>query len=116
MDTARCSNNDLGTVLQGLHVVTDTGATNASMAFNAHEIANSNDDLLDLLSQLTSGGQNEGLALLEGRVDLLKNGDGKSGSLASTRLGLRNNIVTCSKLILPAGRKRREDGGVFPYP
>jgi hypothetical protein len=83
------------------------------MALNAHEIANSNDDLLDLLSQLTSGGQNEGLTLLDVRVDLLKNGDGKSGGLASTRLGLRNNIVTCSELVLLRGASDSRMAGCF---
>jgi hypothetical protein len=63
------------------------------MALNVHEIANSDNDLLDLLSQLTSGCKDESLARLQVGVDLLKSGDGESGSLAGTRLGLGDNIV-----------------------
>lgn len=95
MDTSRSTDDDLGTILQGLHVLADAGATNASMGLNVHKVANGDNDLLNLLSKLTSRGQNQGLALLEGRVDLLKNGDGESGRLASARLGLGNDIVTC---------------------
>lgn len=38
----------------------------------------------DLLSELTSGGEDEALALLDVGVDLLEEGDGESGSLTST--------------------------------
>jgi hypothetical protein len=64
------------------------------MALDAHEVTNSDDDLLDLLSQLTSRGKDKRLALLEAGVDLLEDRDGESGGLASTRLGLRNHIMT----------------------
>lgn len=99
MDTAGSSDDNLGAILEGLHVLTDTGSANAGMALNAHEVADGNDDLLDLLSQLTGGGENERLALLDVGVDLLENGDGESSGLASTGLGLRNDIVTCRMLI-----------------
>ena len=94
MDTARGTNNDLRAVLEGLHVVADAGATNASMAFHVHEVANSNHDLLDLLSQFTGGGEDQSLALVDGGVDLLENGDGESGRLASSGLSLSDDIVT----------------------
>ena len=99
MDTAGSSDDNLGAILEGLHVLTDTGSTNAGVALNAHEVTDGNDDLLDLLSQLTGGGENERLALLDVGVDLLENGDGESSGLASTGLGLRNDIVTCRMLI-----------------
>lgn len=63
------------------------------MALDLHKVANGDNDLLDLLSQLTSGGKNESLALLDVRVDLLQDRDGESSGLAGTRLGLGNNIV-----------------------
>lgn len=94
MDTAGGTDNDLGAVLEGLHVLTDAGATNAGVALNVHEVANSDNDLLDLLGQLTGGGKDQSLALLDGGVDLLENGDGESGSLSSTGLGLSNDVVT----------------------
>lgn len=102
MDTTRSTDNNLGTFLKGLHVLANTGSADASMAFDAHEIADGDNDLLDLLSQLTSGSQNECLALLEVGIDLLKNGDRESGGLASSRLGLRNYVVTYRESIFCA--------------
>ena len=94
LNTARCSDDNLRAILEGLHIITHTGSTNASVALNVHEVADGNNDLLNLLGKLAGGGEDEGLARLYGRVDLLKNGDGKGGGLASTRLGLGNDIVT----------------------
>lgn len=93
LDSARSTDNDLGAVLKGLHVLTDAGTTNAGVALNVHEVTNGDNDLLDLLGQLTSGGKDKSLALLDVGVDLLENGDGESSRLASTRLGLGNHIV-----------------------
>lgn len=94
MDTTRSTNDDLGAVLESLHVLADTGATNAGVALNVHEIADSNDDLLDLLRQLTGGGEDKSLARLQVRVDLLQDGDREGSRLSGTGLGLRNDIVT----------------------
>lgn len=93
MDTAGGTDNDLRTILEGLHVLTDAGATNAGVALNVHEVANSDHDLLNLLGQLASGGKDQGLASLDVGVDLLENGNGESGSLSSTGLGLSDDIV-----------------------
>jgi hypothetical protein len=93
MNTTRSADNHLRSLLQRLHVVTDAGTSNAGMALDVHEVANSDNHLLDLLSQLTGGGKNQGLALLDIGVDLLENRDGESGGLASTGLSLGNNIV-----------------------
>lgn len=68
------------------------------MALNVHEITNSNDDFLDLLSKLTSWGEDQSLTLLKIRIDLLKDRDRESGCLAGSRLSLSNNIMTCSLL------------------
>jgi hypothetical protein len=94
VDTARGSDNDLGAVLKSLHVITDAGATNAGVALDVHEVTNGNDDLLDLLGKLTGRSKDESLALLDRGVNLLENGNGESSRLASTRLGLGNDIVT----------------------
>jgi hypothetical protein len=93
VDTARSADNDLGTVLEGLHVVTDAGAANAGVALNLHEVADGNNDLLDLLGKLTGGSEDEGLASLDGGIDLLEDRDREGGGLAGTGLGLSNNIV-----------------------
>lgn len=62
------------------------------MAVDRHEIANGNDDFLDLLSQFTGGSEDEGLAGFDIGIDLLKDGDGESGSLSGSGLSLCNDI------------------------
>lgn len=115
MNTAGGTDNDLRTILEGLHVVTNAGATNAGVALNVHEIANSDNDLLDLLSKLTGGSKDQSLTLLDSRVDLLENGDGESGSLSGTRLSLSNDIVALDNghdSTLLNGRRALETIGV----
>lgn len=99
VDTARGTNDDLRSVLEGLHVVTDAGAANAGVALDVHEVTDGNDDLLDLLSKLTGGGENQSLARLDVGVDLLQDGDREGGGLAGTRLGLGNDIVAYVAII-----------------
>ena len=99
MDTTGGTDNDLGAGAEGVHVVTNVGTTNAGVALNVHEVTDGDNDLLDLLSQLTGGSDNQSLAGLELLVDLLESGDGESGSLSGTRLGLGNDIVACGALV-----------------
>lgn len=54
------------------------------MALDVHEVADSDYDLLDLLRQLAGWCENERLACLDIRVDLLKNGDREGSGLAGT--------------------------------
>ena len=49
-------------------------------------------DLLDLLGELSGGGKDERLALPQPGVDLLEDRDGEGGSLASSRLSLRDHV------------------------
>jgi len=93
VDTTWGTDNDLWTILESLHVITDGGTTDTGVALNVHEVSDGNDDLLDLLSQLTGWGKDKSLALLDVWVQLLENGDGESGGLSGTRLGLGNDIV-----------------------
>ena len=93
LDTARSSNDDLRSFLKGLHVIANTGSTNAGVALNVHEVANGDNDLLDLLSQLTGRSENQSLALLHVGVDLLEDRDGEGGGFAGTGLGLGDNIM-----------------------
>ncbi len=72
LDTTWGANNNLGTFLKSLHVITDARTANAGMALNVHEVANSNNNLLDLLSQFTSGSEDQSLALLDVGVKLLE--------------------------------------------
>jgi hypothetical protein len=50
-------------------------------------------NLLNLLGQLTSGSEDEGLALGVGHVDLLQNGNAESSCLSSSGLSLRNDVA-----------------------
>jgi hypothetical protein len=93
LDTAGSTDNDLGTILEGLHVVADAGTTNAGVALDVHEVTDGDDDLLDLLSELTGGGEDKCLAGLDALVDLLEGRDGEGGRLSGTGLGLGDNIV-----------------------
>jgi hypothetical protein len=63
------------------------------VALDGHEVADGDDDLLDLLGQLAGGGEDEGLAGLDGGVDLLQDGDGEGGGLAGAGLGLGDDVV-----------------------
>ncbi len=92
LDSAWGSDDDLRTVLKCLHVFPNVCTADASMAFDIHEIADSHNHLLDLLSKLTSGSKDESLAGFEVGINLLKAGDGEGGSLASAGLSLRNDI------------------------
>ena len=93
VDSTWSSNDDLASVLELGHVLSDVGSTDAGVAVDLHVVTEGNDDLLNLLSELTSGGQDEGLDLLDGRVDSLQDGNGEGGSLSSTRLSLGNNVM-----------------------
>lgn len=95
VDTTGGTDNDLRTLLESLHVITDGGTTDTGVALNVHEVTDGDNDLLDLLGQLTGWGKDEGLALLDVGVKLLEDGDGESGGLSGTGLGLGNHIVSC---------------------
>jgi hypothetical protein len=56
-------------------------------------LANIEGELLDLLSHIEGGGENQGLTCLDIGVDDLKGGDANSLSLAGRRRGLRDNIL-----------------------
>jgi hypothetical protein len=100
VDTSRSADNDVDTILQNLHIITDNGAANAGMALDIHEVANGDNDLLDLLSKLTSGSENQGLALLNAQVNLLENRDGEGSRLSSAGLSLCDNVAVWSKVSL----------------
>lgn len=94
VDTAGGTDNDLGTLTESGHVLTDVGTTDTGVALQGHEVTDGNNDLLDLLSQLTGGSKDQSLASLQVGVDLLEGRDGESGGLSGTGLGLGDHIVT----------------------
>ena len=97
LDTAGRADHDLRTILQSLHIIAHAGSTNAGVALNAHKVTDSDDDLLNLLGEFTGGSKDERLAGLEVGVDLLENGNGEGGGLASAGLRLGNDIATCRR-------------------
>jgi hypothetical protein len=100
LDTTWGTDNDLRTLLESLHIVTNTGSANTGVALDLHEVSNSNHDLLDLLGKFTGWSEDKSLALLDVWVEFLENGYGKGGGFSSTRLSLRNDIVTSKKISL----------------
>ena len=93
-DTSGSANDDLNTLLQLCHVLTDVGSANTGVTFNVHIVTKGNDDLLDLLSELTGWCEDESLGAFDREVELLKDGDGEGRSLASAGLCLSDDIVT----------------------
>ena len=73
LHSARRSNNDMRSILEGFHVIANVGAANASVSFDVHEIADCNNHFLDLLSQLTGRSKDQSLALRDRGINFLKN-------------------------------------------
>jgi len=71
LDTTRSADNNLRSILKSLHILTNVCSTNASMAFDVHKVTDGNDDLLNLLCEFASRGENESLTGLEIGVELL---------------------------------------------
>lgn len=93
LDTAGGADDDVGTLGQSLHVLTNAGAANAGVALDVHEVTDGDNDLLDLLGKLAGGGEDERLAGLDVGIELLENGDGEGSRFTGTGLGLRNHIT-----------------------
>ena len=81
-DTAGGADDDVDAALEDADVVTDGGTTDAGVDLDLHVVAEGDDDLLDLLGQLTGRGQDEGLALTELGIKLAEGADGEGGGLA----------------------------------
>ncbi len=86
VDTTRGSNNDMNTLLEGTDIVTDGGTSNAGMDLDVHVVSKSQDNLLNLASQLTGRGQDKGLAFLDCLVD-----NGKATNSKGSGFTLREN-------------------------
>jgi len=78
------------------------------VTFYVHVVAESNDNLLDLLNKLTAQCEDESLGVSGGQVELLEDGYGEGCNLASTGIGLSNDIVTLddgnNRTLLDSGR------------
>lgn len=96
--------------LKGGHALADRGAADGSVALDVEVVTEGEDDLLNLLSQLAGGGKDEGLALLSGVVDGLKNRAGKGGGLAGAGLGLSNHVAVAEGNIRTVLMQRQDKG------
>ena len=71
LDAAGCADHHLWAILERLHIISYAGTTNTGVALDTHEIADGDDDFLDLLCEFAGGGEDQSLAGLDVRVDLL---------------------------------------------
>lgn len=69
-DSAGGTDDDVGTSLELGNVLLDGGTTDASVAVNVHVVTEGDNDLLDLLGELSGGGENQRLGLSKGDVNL----------------------------------------------
>ena len=63
MDTTWGADNDMNALLEDLDLIADDGTTDASVNLNADELTDLLDDEGDLLGELSSGGNYEGLGV-----------------------------------------------------
>lgn len=89
----RSADDDLRTLLELLHVLPDVRPPNAGVAVHAEVVPEGDDDFLDLLSELTRRGEDEGLGALDGEVKPLQDGDAERRGLAGTGLRLGDHVV-----------------------
>ena len=93
-DTTGGTDNDVDTVLKAGNIIGDTGSTDARVATDVEVVSESENDLLDLLGQLTGGGKDKGLASNEISLNPLEDTDGKSRGFPSSRLSLSDDIAS----------------------
>ena len=72
------------TYLDTAHVLAQQGSSNAGVAGHIHVVTEGEHHLLDLLGQLSGGGQDEGLGAAGPGVNALQDADAERGGLAST--------------------------------
>merc|ERR1719319_2161718 len=70
--------------LELAHILPNTGASDTGVALDSHVVTQGHDNLLDLLGQLTGGGQNQSPAVPGVDINTLKNRDGEGCCLTSS--------------------------------
>lgn len=93
-DTSGRADDDVNTLLELGHGLADRGSTDGGEALDVHVVSEGDEDLLDLLGELTGRGEDESLGLLEGNVDRLEDRDREGGGLSGSRLRLRDDVVS----------------------
>lgn len=93
VDTTWRTDDHVHSLLEVTDIILDVRSTDASVTFRAHVIAESDDDLLNLLGKLTGGREDQCLTLRIVDVDLLQNGDRECGRLSRTWNELGENCL-----------------------
>lgn len=70
-DTTGGTNNDVGTLVKPGNVLSNGGTTDTGVAVDVEVVTKSDNDLLNLLSELSGGSKDKSLSLLNSGVDLL---------------------------------------------
>lgn len=111
-------------IVQFSYVLAQIRASNTSVALHVHEIAQCQNDLLDLHCQLPGRGQAQDLGLSQGRVQRLQNCDRESGRFTGSGLRLSNHIAAldngqdaplldCRRFLEAWLKKNKWSGGNF---
>mmetsp|Transcript_25987 Transcript_25987/g.72783 ORF Transcript_25987/g.72783 Transcript_25987/m.72783 type:complete len:345 (+) Transcript_25987:407-1441(+) len=95
--TAGGADHNVDTSLEDAGILTDTGATHTGMALDLEVVTQGTHNLLDLLGKLTSGGQDQALALSQVVVQVVQDTSTESRSLSSTGLSLLDDIQALAK-------------------
>lgn len=77
-------NNLDAAILECIPILLGVSSSNAATSVDVDELAEAEDDLVDLLGEFSGGGEDDGLALRGLRVDQLQDSDGKGSSFACT--------------------------------
>jgi len=88
------TDHDVGSLLELGHVLSDGGSTDTSVAVDIEVVSESDDDLLNLLGELSSWGEDQSLGLLDRGVNSLQNRDREGGGLSGTGLSLGDTVTS----------------------
>lgn len=110
-NTTRSARDNVLTIVELANILSNVGATDASMALNVHVISQSHHNALNLGRKFAGRGKDEGLGLAHGGIDDLEHRDRKSGCFTGTGLGLGDGIATLADLNNGAGLDSR--GGLI---
>ena len=102
-NTTRSTGNDVLTIVELANILSNVGATNASMALDVHVVSQSHHNALNLGRKFAGRGKDEGLGLADGGVDDLKHRDREGGRFTGTGLGLGDGVATLADLNDGAG-------------